>query len=258
MKITVLIENTSAREDVGAEHGLSLYVEVGDKRLLFDMGQSNLLLSNAERLGVDLSAVDLAVLSHGHYDHGGGLSAFLQVNAKAPVYVHRLAFGDYLNGAGRYIGLDPALQENPRLIFGDGRREIGEGMTLLDCNTLPRTGTLGAFGLCERTAQGVFMDRFLHEQYLILEEDGRRVLISGCSHKGIVDIAQWIRPDVLIGGFHLSKLADEEVLSAVADQLEELPIQYYTCHCTGELQYRRMKERMHLLSYLRAGDTVEI
>lgn len=258
MKITTLIENTSVREDIGAEHGLSLYIEANGLRLLFDMGQSDLLLSNAERLGIDLSKVDLAVLSHGHYDHGGGLSAFLKVNSKASVYVHRLAFGDYLNGAGRYIGLDPSLREDPRLIFVDGCREIGEGMTLMDCNTLPRMGTLGSFGLCERTDQGIKKDRFLHEQYLLLQDGGRRVLISGCSHKGIVDIARWICPDVLIGGFHLSKLEDDAMLLSVAEQLDRLPTRYYTCHCTGEMQYQRMKARVKHLSYLRAGDTVEI
>ncbi|MBR5633360.1 MAG: MBL fold metallo-hydrolase, partial [Clostridia bacterium] len=80
MKIVCLAENTTSRDDVGAEHGLSLYVEAAGKKILFDMGQTDLFMKNAEKLGVDLSKVDVAVLSHGHYDHGGGLSAFLKVN----------------------------------------------------------------------------------------------------------------------------------------------------------------------------------
>ena len=80
MNITSLLENTTAHSDVAVEHGLSLYIETEQHKLLFDMGQTNLFAKNAVVLGVDLSSVDIAVLSHGHYDHGGGLLTFLEQN----------------------------------------------------------------------------------------------------------------------------------------------------------------------------------
>ena len=67
-KITALLENTAARADMQTEHGLSLYVETATKKILFDMGQSDLFAANADALSVDLASVDTAVLSHGHYD----------------------------------------------------------------------------------------------------------------------------------------------------------------------------------------------
>ena len=73
IQITALVENTSADPRLGAEHGLSLYIETGAHHILFDMGQTALYAANARALGVDLAGVDLAVLSHGHYDHGGGV-----------------------------------------------------------------------------------------------------------------------------------------------------------------------------------------
>ena len=85
MKITSLVENTTADPRLGKEHGLSLYIEAAGKTLLFDMGQSGLFAQNARTLGLDLAKVDLAVLSHGHYDHGGGLTHFLELNKTAPV-----------------------------------------------------------------------------------------------------------------------------------------------------------------------------
>ncbi|MCI8845747.1 MAG: MBL fold metallo-hydrolase [Lachnospiraceae bacterium] len=72
MKITALLENKTNREDMLTEHGLSLYIETEKHKILFDMGQSDLFAKNAAALGINLSSVDIAVLSHGHYDHGGG------------------------------------------------------------------------------------------------------------------------------------------------------------------------------------------
>ena len=95
MKIISLLENTSERDDVKTEHGLSLYIETNGHRILFDMGQTDLFYENASTLGVDLSLVDLAVLSHGHYDHGGGLRKFLEVNSTAPIYLRKEAFLPY-------------------------------------------------------------------------------------------------------------------------------------------------------------------
>ena len=114
MKIVTLMENTSCREDVCFEHGLSLYIETDTHKILFDAGQSAAFADNAEKLGVDLRKVDFAVLSHGHYDHSGGLGRFLEINGTASVYVSRYAFEPHYSANG-YIGLDPALQRSSRI-----------------------------------------------------------------------------------------------------------------------------------------------
>ena len=91
MNIQVLIENTGPAS-LRTEQGLSLYIQTEGGTILVDMGQSSAFAENAQALGADISAVDAAVLSHGHYDHSGGLDAFLGLNAKAPVYLSPAAF----------------------------------------------------------------------------------------------------------------------------------------------------------------------
>lgn len=258
MRITALIENTSVHPKCGAEHGLSLYVETGGRKILFDMGQSELLLSNAQALGVELSRVDIAVLSHGHYDHGGGLSAFLRVNRHAPVFLSGLAFGDHYNGFEKYIGLDQRLREEPRLVFVNGDRQIGEGLTLSCARAEDRADLRGSAGLNLRTEEGWRQDPFLHEQYLLVEEAGRRILFSGCSHRGILEIVDRFRPDVLIGGFHLSKMPTDEALSELGQRLNAYPTVYYTCHCTGEAQFAHLKGEIQQLHYLSCGESVTV
>ena len=98
MKITALIENLPLSDEIQAEHGLSLYIEAEGKKILFDMGQTNLFAENAAKLGVDLTKVDLAILSHGHYDHGGGMQRFFEINKQAPVYINQNSFGEFFNG----------------------------------------------------------------------------------------------------------------------------------------------------------------
>lgn len=242
MKVSVLTENTACREDVSAQHGLSLILETGGRKILFDMGQDDTFLRNAEAMGIDLSQVDIAFVSHGHYDHGGGLETFLRVNTKAPVYLQEKAFGDYYNGTQKYIGLDKTLQRHPRLIYTSGTCTVADGLTLNDCNHLSWNGN--PWGL-NRREEGAFLpDEFYHEQYLEITEGSKRILISGCSHKGIVNIARHFHPDVLIGGFHLNKMEDPEEVKAVAAKLLLGGTVYYTGHCTGQAQFALLKEIM--------------
>ena len=112
MKITALLENTANRSDMKTEHGLSLYIETENKCILFDMGQTTMFTENAKTLGIDLQKVDLAILSHGHYDHGGGLAEFLKIHSHAPILIHRDAFLPHYNGTEKYIGLDASLSQN--------------------------------------------------------------------------------------------------------------------------------------------------
>ena len=256
MKITALTENSTAC-GLPVEHGLSLYIELSGRALLFDMGQTALFADNAARLGIDLSRVDIAVLSHGHYDHGGGLRRFLELNGKAPVYLSRYAFEPHFNGTEKYIGLDVSLRDSDRLIFTDGVTEIAEGLTLFSCNGREKKLDLGSFGLNAEHGGEIFPDDFRHEHYLLIEERGKRVLISGCSHKGIINIVDWFRPDVLVGGFHFNKLQPGERLRSLAETLASYDTDYYTCHCTGVEQYEYMKRFMPRLNYLAAGGSVE-
>lgn len=255
MKLITLIENTTNREDLAAEHGLSLYMQVKDHRILFDTGATGAFADNAEKLGVDLAAVDFAVLSHGHYDHGGGLHRFLRSNPWAPVYVNRHAFEPHYNAKNQDIGLDPSLQGNPRLLPVSGSKRLAPGITLLTCPRVP-ADTAGLTVM----EQGVLhREDFRHEQYLMIEEAGQKILISGCSHKGICNLMEYFRPDILIGGFHFMKVEDEMLLRQAAEELLQYHAVYYTGHCTGQRQYAIMKaimgDRLHALT---TGSCVEI
>ena len=258
MRIISLVENTTINESIGAEHGLSLYIESHGHKILFDMGQTNLFLENAKKLGIDLSKVDIAVLSHGHYDHGGGLAEFLKINVHAPAYISQYAFEPYYHGRIKYIGLDTRLKESMRIRFTEGVTQIGQGMTLYHCNEEVRKYDLGSFGLTVKREGKYLPDVFSHEQYLLIEENGKKVLFSGCSHKGILNIAGWFEPDILVGGFHFSKLPLDETLKNYADYLNQFKTEYYTCHCTGTEQFRFMKQYMERLFYLSAGQVLHI
>lgn len=256
MIIHVLMENHAGRSDLIAEHGLSLYIEANGKRILFDAGQTDAFAVNAQRLGVDLSLVDLCILSHGHYDHSGGLAHFLVLNDHAPVYMHRLAVQPHYNASHKYIGIDAVLAEHPRIVLTDDFLDLGDGMTLCTCNAHISGCPASARGMTVKRGDAFIQDDFSHEQYLTITENGKRIVISGCSHKGILSITKWLSPDVLIGGFHFMKLdpqgEDAAFLQHAASELLSRPCVYYTGHCTGDDAFAFLKaqmgDRLHAIS----------
>lgn len=262
IKIHVLAENTACSAKYGCEHGVSLYMVTDRHNILFDSGQSNLLIHQAALLGADLGKVDLAVLSHGHYDHGGGLEGFLEVNKTAPVYLHKTAFGAYYNQAGQYIGLSPTLKESDRLVYTGDEVKIDDEVTLCTCAGQKAVYPIERAGLQVKTARGLSSDLFTHEQYLVLNDHGRKIVCSGCAHKGVLNIMHWLKPDVFIGGFHFMKediSRPNDRLDHAAAALLAFDALYYTCHCTGRPQYLYLKERMgDRLRYISAGETVTL
>ena len=255
MKLYTLIENTTTDETLVCEHGLSLYIEANGQRILFDAGQTGAFADNAEKMGIDLSQVDICILSHGHYDHGGGLKRFLEVNDHAPIYVSRHAFGDYYNGEEKYIGLDWELLNEERITFVRDNLTLTEQLSLHACSGFPQPYYTDAYGMQAKHKDALEVDDFRHEMYLLIRDGERRIIVSGCSHRGVMNIKTWFAPDVFIGGFHLMKLDPEKEatrLKFTAMELLKKETVYYTGHCTGEKQYEALKthmgDRLHRLS----------
>ena len=265
MKFVTLLENGACDAELGSAHGLSLYIETSKHKILFDMGPDEQFLSNAEKLGVDLKTVDLAILSHGHYDHGGGLEAFCKLNDTARIYLRKGAFGEFValeeDGSLRYIGLDPALQKYAdRLVFTDETLRLDEEL-LLFSDVPDAYGALSASGkLKERQGMNLLQDCFLHEQDLLITAEGKTVLVSGCSHRGIVNILRSARAlaggeiGAMVGGFHLFQLeegdpAADRLIEMIGTALLAGKTVYYTGHCTGDYAYEKLKtvlgDRLH-------------
>ena len=273
MKITALVEDTTTNPSLAAQHGLSLYIETGGRKILFDMGADGLFADNAEKLGVDIAGVDLAIVSHGHDDHGGGLGAFLERNDHAPVYLNRRAFGNYYTRRMKmpvYIGLDQNLERSRRMVFVEGVTDLGEGAALFSGVTAREYGSPANERLLMRRGQKMEPDDFLHEQSLLLEEEGKTALVAGCAHCGVVNLLERARellgraPDVVVGGFHLQDMGlpmkeEARFVGSLAKRLRQEPTHYYTCHCTGRRPFDLMKADLgQQLQYLSAGDTVTL
>lgn len=285
MKIVCLMENTVENKKCKSEHGLSLYIEMEKNTILVDTGASGLFLENAENLDIDLKKVETVFLSHGHYDHGGGILDFHKINSTAEVVMQKSALGDYWHKSERvekYIGLDCEIKKLENLILLDGNYKYYKKNR--NCNTnnieIFILGTTskeelkcwpkGNLVLKERKDNQYIQDSFIHEQYLVLEENEKSVLISGCAHNGILNILEEYHnryetyPDVVVSGFHMRKKEgyteeDLEVIRETARRLKEIGILCYTGHCTGEEPYKLMKEIMEeKLEYLHCGDKIEI
>lgn len=260
MEIKCLVENHCINSNIEREHGLSLFIKTNDHNILFDLGQGDLFLKNAKLLNVDLKSVDILVISHGHYDHGGGLEYFLKENSKAKVYLSKHAFGDFYNGKEKYIGLNKLIDKS-RLILTENMVKIDENVRIFSNSQIKKVYPFACPGLYEKKGE-FLLDEFLHEQHLEIKEGGKSYVFCGCSHVGVMNVCEFFKPNYLIGGFHLKDIQVEEnfeFFKNFALVLNNYPTNYITCHCTGIEQFNLLKEFLkNKLSYLYCGQTLKL
>lgn len=249
MKIIALVEDRAPAPELKAEHGLSLLVETGGKIWLFDTGQSGIVVENARRLGVDLRELEGVVLSHGHYDHTGGLSAVLEAAGPKKVYGHpglfRPRYSLRKKEKTRRIGipLGRAALERAGAHFSLSRevRAIAPGIFLSGEIPLAAGAAPGEPFLTVRKMLKLRPDLFVDEQFLLVETGGGLVMVNGCCHSGLINSLRHIRslrPGVriraIVGGFHLRSTSPRE-LERIAAALEEYGLELIAAgHCTGE------------------------
>lgn len=275
MKVITLFENRTISKEYKNKHGLSLYIETSKHKILFDTGTDDTFAKNACKLDVKLEDIDIVIISHGHYDHGGGLETFLKLNNKAKIYLGKGAFDKHLIklfGIVKYnIGLNKKLNNNNRLVFVDGTMKIDDELILfgnVKGNKLIPKGNDKL--LKEYSDRSVKKDDFEHEINLLIKENDKHTLFCGCAHKGIINIIERAKSiidcnvNAVIGGFHLIGMnvkntssmdfLNELIMTLVNNNVEK----YYTCHCTGEQAYSYLSQRISNLNEIKTGVVIEM
>ncbi|MCL6448996.1 MAG: MBL fold metallo-hydrolase [Armatimonadetes bacterium] len=247
LKITVLSENTvGVTAGLTGEWGLAMLVEWAGKKILFDTGERGALVENAAALGVDLQSVDALVISHGHYDHTGGMRAFLRRRGRLPVYAHPGFFAPHYGSLPRehYIGVPFCREELASLgadfIFKREPQEIIPGLWIsgeVPRKTAFEEGDSRLFCLADGKKTP---DPLADDLSLYCATPEGLVVILGCAHAGLVNICEHAREVTgknriygIIGGTHLGPVTDTQRDATVA-YLQQLDLAFLAAnHCTG-------------------------
>ena len=248
MKITVLTDNVTDRNELETEHGLSCFIETPDKKILFDTGQSPVFLRNAEKLGVDLSTADLLIISHGHYDHTDGIPAFQEINQKAKILIHSKAFLPRFHNR-KYIGIDRDVKIPKERILGPYLpANAGKTLFIMDSADMEKVDKPHFEDFYVVKDQDKRPDEFEDEIYLLEKSEQGLNLVTGCSHHGIVNILNKAKKvfnseiNSVFGGFHL-KYSGSEAVERTGKLLAEENINtLITGHCTGYENFEHLRD----------------
>ncbi len=227
LKVTILVENTvGVSLGLLSEWGLSMLLDFGDESILFDTGEQGNLISNAQILGYDLRQIDRVILSHGHYDHTGGLLKLLQFRGSVPVYAHpdlfTLHYRRGLNGQGdKYLGVPfcPEQLESAGAEFHWLRESVELRPGLWLSGEIPRATTFERVDdkLVEHKEGQVVQDTIPDDFSLFYVTDQGLVILLGCAHAGLVNIVEHAkrvtgegRVRAIIGGTHLGPATPDQ------------------------------------------------
>jgi len=246
MRIITLIENLVYSKNLLAEHGLSLYIETGNRKVLFDTGQTSHFIHNASVLGIDLTAIDAVVISHGHYDHTGGLYPFLKINNRAQVHIKKEAFYPKYHGADKFIGINYDAVLDKRVIYVNHPIQLDDDLYIMPDIPVLNMADTNFDQLKIKTSDGLIDDMFDDELYLAITANKKLSVISSCSHRGIINImlaakARFSLPvNTILGGFHIRNNSDAQMDSLIRYLKELSPKAIGICHCTGVEKYAEL------------------
>ena len=254
--VTFLVENKTETDLCMAEHGLSVLVETGARTLLFDAGATGAcFLHNADALKAPLDSVDTVVISHGHFDHTGGLPAFASRNKEASVLIHKEAFHETFGlEKGRLEDIPCSIRWTDgerqalrdRLILTDGPAWLGEDIVVSGTIPVPEGAVSTETFYIKNPDGSLPPDPMDHEQFLAIRDRDAQgnsqgiVLFSGCSHRGILPAVAYAKElfpgepiKALVAGLHLYH-ADGKTIDALVARLSEAGIaRMLPVHCTG-------------------------
>jgi 7,8-dihydropterin-6-yl-methyl-4-(beta-D-ribofuranosyl)aminobenzene 5'-phosphate synthase len=253
VRVTVLVDNNTSRANLKAEHGLSLWIEYGEKRILFDTGQSNALVTNAEKLGIDLAQTNAIVLSHGHYDHTGGLYAVLDFATKAKIYLHPAAIEtkfSHKTTVAKSIGMSASARkaiQSRNIIWTAAPAWLFPSVAVT--GQVPRINDFedvgGSFFLDEIRRKA---DELLDDQTLFIESAKGLIVVLGCAHAGVVNILNHVakitnqrNAYAIIGGMHLVNSTLARIENTI-EAFKEYDVQkIIPLHCTGRKAMEALK-----------------
>lgn len=251
--------NNHGLSDFKTEHGFSLFIQTDHGTILFDTGQGSSLIENAHKLNIDLSTIDTLILSHGHYDHTGGLCHFLELNTRATIYCHRsVTIPRYSIHKDNSVHTVSTTWINRfkllnlpeyRVKWVSGIERINDIVIsgpIPRCNNFEDTG--GAFFL---DTEGTKPDSIPDDMAIAIDTSNGWIIITGCCHSGIINtlnhfqsIPHLEKIHAVIGGFHLVH-ASKERLENTCNSLKEYKIPYLVpCHCSGDIGVHYFKENL--------------
>lgn len=246
--VTILVENTTPAPVFIGEYGFSALIEVDDHKILFDTGSAQALYHNAPQLGIDLNKVDALVISHGHFDHTGGLLSYLKQYGPRPVYAHSGIFvsrplplgGTNYKDIGCGFNQDELLKAGAQLHLRDEFSSVFPGVYI--SGAIPRNTTFeDTGGKFKMMVNGETQDDpLIDDSALIIDHPEGLIIISGCAHAGVINIIEHARLQTgksqvlaFIGGTHLISASPQRIDQTIA-ALDSFSIaKIIVSHCTG-------------------------